>query len=186
MLACGVTNPPAAAIVVIFTTSEKALGQWGSGAMYLLTPALLGCAYAFAVQAAIARVMIYLATPPAKDEDTAASKNGPSNGAEARTPPAAPTTLGGRARRMTRELAVALTPSAEVPPTVEVRCVDPTMAVAIASAVEGASYAADPLSYIIEQLVKERKARAEKEAAAKLQAVVRGRSSRKGGSAILV
>ena len=61
-----------------------------------------------------------------------------------------------------------------------------TMAVAIASAVEGASYAPDPLSYIIEQLVKERKARAEKEAAAKLQAVVRGRSSRKGGSAILV
>ena len=179
MLACGVTNPPAAAIVVIFAMSEKALGQWGYGAMYLLTPALIGCAYAFAVQASIARVVLYLAAraeaaaPITAEQDAKAPVQ----------PPSAPTTLRARARRITRDLANALTPRADVPPTVEVRCVDKTMTTAIANAVEGAAYVPDPLSYIIDQLVNERKQRAEKEAAAvKLQAVARGRKTRKGGS----
>lgn len=184
MLACGVTNPPAAAIVVIFTTSPKALGQWGYGALYLLMPALLGCAYAFVVQAGIAHVMNIGLPCFAEAEDSSAGPPKPEEAAK--TAPAADKLTSAAAEEATpaRSASPAAKNGTPAPTTVEVRCVDPTTALAIASAVEGAAYKPDPLTYMIDELVNERKVRAKKGvAASKLQAMMRGRSSRKHSSA---
>ena len=50
-----VTNPPAAAAATIFSTSSLAQAQPLWGALFLLSPALVGCAWAFLVQFAIAK-----------------------------------------------------------------------------------------------------------------------------------
>ena len=50
-----VTSPPAAAAATIFATSALAQRQPLWGALFLLSPALVGCAWAFLVQFAIAK-----------------------------------------------------------------------------------------------------------------------------------
>lgn len=50
-----VTNPPAAAAATIFATSALAQRQPLWGALFLLSPALVGCAWAFVVQFALAK-----------------------------------------------------------------------------------------------------------------------------------
>lgn len=208
MLATGVTNPPAAAIVVIFATSPKALGQFGYGAMFMLTPALVGCVYAYMVQALIARLMtqgvMCCGTSDkwmANEAKRKARMQGKKSSKDLVTP-SKPKTFGQKMGDVGNQIAEAIAPEANKPPVVEVRVVDRTIALAIArcggaargpaphplarcspahasrarSAVMGAAYIPDPLAYIIDRLVAEQK---KQRAVVQVQAVARGRNSRK-------
>eukprot|EP00908_Phaeocystis_cordata_P024297 Transcript_6764.p1 GENE.Transcript_6764~~Transcript_6764.p1 ORF type:complete len:516 (-),score=83.33 Transcript_6764:32-1579(-) len=208
MLATGVTNPPAAAIVVIFATSPKALGQFGYGAMFMLTPALVGCVYAYMVQALIARLMtqgvMCCGTSDkwmANEAKRKARMQGKKSSKDLVTP-SKPKTFGQKMGDVGNQIAEAIAPEANKPPVVEVRVVDRTIALAIArcggsargpaphplarcspahasrarSAVMGAAYIPDPLTYIIDRLVAEQK---KQRAVVQVQAVARGRNSRK-------
>ena len=138
MLATGVTNPPAAAIVVIFATSPKALGQFGYGAMFMLTPALVGCVYAYMVQALIARLMtqgVKCCGTSDKWMANEAKRKARMQGKKSSTDlvtPSKPKTFGQKMGDVGNQIAEAIAPEANKPPVVEVRVVDRTVALAIA------------------------------------------------------